>query len=169
MGCGLPMADRGVMATTLHPTPRDHAPLATNATGPESPRVKRIGLLASHQTYALFAPLLLFAHGILGWVDSIDGDRSGALRIAGQLALVASMVGFGALAVTLARHGGRADYPASSLGITALGVVIMVLPLELLPLGALLVLIGLGPLTQPVAADPSDLPTGTRPAGQPLS
>ena len=200
------------MASTLHPAPPAAMPTRSAPTPTDAPAGHA---LASPRAHALFAPLFLFAHGILGWVDAIDGRRGGPLWVAGQLALVASMVSFGGLAVGLSRRTGlRAsviglaavligaagiiplaaeriiagpslqvptavavagplllaagllallrhlvsndEYAAGSLGLIALGALAMAAPLDLLPLGALLVLIGLGPLTHPLDASGPD-------------
>jgi hypothetical protein len=158
---------------------------------------------------ALIGPLLLFVHGILGWVDGLDGTRGtgwvwglgglalvaavGSLTLLtaelgeqtgrGPLAAVAVVIGaFGAgvvAAVTLGRllgvlgddlpttltAGGpvlvaaglallgfrlvlAGRMPIGSALLAILGAAMVAVPWDLLPLGALILLIGFGPLTQ---------------------
>lgn len=164
---------------------------------------------------ALVAPLLLFAHGILTWVDSIDtpeGARTGGgvlavvaggilvLSVAGFAALASAVASrtarpelvvpvtllgaFGAgaagavwigrstgwladplpstlavggavvaamaLALALAVHTAEGRMPPGSLALAGAAGALLALPLGLEPLGALVLLIALGPLTRGV-------------------
>lgn len=209
----------GHMPITLHPsTPR--------TTPQESTRTARRGTtwrthlahLATTRVHALLAPLLLFAHGILAWVDGLDGTRGGGLHVVTQLVLLASVTSFGDLAVDLgARLGDRVGpiltlvgttgvvavigvrlagapplptvvafagpalvglgiawlvarlvvldlHPLGALTTALVGGLVLASPWELLPLGALLVLVGLGPLTRDLEPHP-DLPSGNPPTG----
>jgi hypothetical protein len=173
---------------------------------------------------ALTAPLLLFAHGILRWVDGLGGQGgSGVLWFLAQAALVAAALSFAGVAtglrrllgggamVTLATAaalvgalltswvalasgiGGDAALRGAPVGLAALGPALLaagllallapfatvgvltahhfglvavgallaVAPFELVPLGALLVLIGVDPLLAHRAAAGSP-PLGTR-------
>jgi hypothetical protein len=175
---------------------------------------RRVGLAVDPvPTLALVAPLLLFAHGILAWVDDI-GRPVGAPREASVLAIVAggilvlAVAGFASLAGLLASRSGRSELavpvtmlgafgagaaaavwvgrstgwlvdplpsglaaggalvtalalalalvahtaegrmPAGSLALAGVAGALLALPLGLEPLGALLLLIALGPLTR---------------------
>lgn len=111
---------------------------------------------------ALAAPLLLFAHGILRWVDTVTtlADpgaptphttleyAAGSIGVLAAVVLVASIAAFGWLAVEVLRHPGLSQrLSVGTMVVAAAGVVTIALPLGLLPLGALLLLIGLAPLT----------------------
>lgn len=117
--------------------------------------VGRIGLLA------LAAPLLLFVHGIFAWLDSVGGPAAasqsapattleyaaGSLGAAVVITLVASVALFAWLAAEILRHPSLSQrLSVGNMVVAGLGVVVVALPFELLPLGALLVLIGLAPL-----------------------
>lgn len=209
--------------TTLHtaPTGTRSAIAGRPETGVPAANRKRAATaasaLASPRTHALFAPLFLFAYGILGWVDSIDGRQAGPLFVLAQLVLLASVVSFAQLAAglaarldervgltaaltgtaglvavvgvhlagapplpspvavlaaaltaaglfwQLARLAVHRAYPWAALGVVALGGLAMAAPLDLLPLGALLVLIGHGPLMQPLDADAASSTDAPRP------
>ncbi len=164
------------------------------------------------RTLALAGPLLLFAHGILGWVDGLDGTTgAGWVWVAAGLTLVAAVVALTLLTAQLGEQTGRGpmataavvvgafgagvvgaitlgriagllgeDLPtaltaggpvlvATGLGLlglrlvrvgrvpigsallATLGAAMVAVPWDLLPLGALVLLIGFGPLTQPRA------------------
>ena len=120
---------------------------------------------------ALAAPLLLFVHGILQWVDAVTtlGDpgsppphttldyAAGSIGAVATVVLLASIAAFGWLAVEVLRHPGLSQrLSVGSLVVAAVGVVTIALPLGLLPLGALLVLVGLAPLVR------SSQPAGPR-------
>lgn len=121
--------------------------------------VGRVGLLA------LAAPLLLFVHGIFAWLDSVSSQSgrgglagtsapattleyaAGSLGAAVVITLVASVALFAWLAAEILRHPSLSQrLSVGNMVVAGLGVVVVALPFELLPLGALLVLIGLAPL-----------------------
>lgn len=158
---------------------------------------------------ALFGPLLLFVHGIVGWVDGRDGvtgtgwfpalagltlvgavvalalltaelgERAGRGVLA-TTAVVAGAFGAGAVGtVTAGRLVGALDddlpavlavggpallavglgllllrlvlvglLPASAAAVAVVGAAVIAVPWGLLPLGALVLLVGLGPLVR---------------------
>jgi hypothetical protein len=159
---------------------------------------------------AFAAPLVLFVHGILRWVDGVDGHPgSGPLAVASGAFLVIAVAGFAWLTVALGSRvehlpvavpagllaafgagatgavwvgrtvgvladaipsalaiGGpvlvgvalavvllaltiEARMPVGSLALAGVAASVVVLPWDLLPLGALLLLIAFGSLTQP--------------------
>ncbi|MEO7752073.1 MAG: hypothetical protein ABIS35_01530 [Terracoccus sp.] len=97
---------------------------------------------------ALAGPLLLFAHGILDWVDGLgDAAGTGAYHLAATAALVGALAALGWLALAVAvAPSDAARMPLTSIGIAALAGVALASPWDLLPLGALLLLIALAPL-----------------------
>lgn len=140
-------------------------PQTTSTRGVEAPLsdqsvrrpTERVGLLA------LAAPLLLFADGILRWVDTVTtlGDpgsppphttldyAAGSIGVVATVVLLASIAAFGWLAVEVLRHPRLSErLSVGNLVVAAVGVVTIALPLGLLPLGALLVLVGLAPLSR---------------------
>lgn len=192
--------------------------IATTPTAPPRTLVDRGPLLA------LLAPLLLFTHGIVSWVDGLDrldatgilgglggleaAREQGALSVAAGILLVASVAGFAWLTTSLGarlRHlaivlptallaafgagatgavwvghvtgllgdtvpaalssGGavltgvalgvvlvaltvEGRLPVGSLALAAVATAVLLLPWALEPLGALVLLIALGPLTR---------------------
>lgn len=158
---------------------------------------------------ALFGPLLLFVHGILGWVDGRDtGPGTSWVAVLAGLALVAGVVALALLAARLGEQLGRGALvtvavvgsafgagavgavtvgrllgyfgeglpaaltaggpvllaiglglllyrlllagrvPASAVAVAVLGAAIVAMPWGLLPLGALVLLMGLAPVAQ---------------------
>lgn len=196
-------------ATTHSHATRRSAPSTASSTTGVAGRIRsldRVGALA------LYAPLLLWAHGILAWVDGLDNHRgSGVPWAASGLALVAAVTALTFLAAELGERTGRGPlafasvvataFGAGAVGATTLGRLLGVLtdelpavlsvggpvlvglglavmlarlvtlgrmplgsallaglgaalvaaPLELLPLGALLLVVALAPLTRPSA------------------
>ena len=203
--------------------------IAATVTSPSAPRtrtaVDRVPLLA------LLAPLLLFTHGIVDWVDGLDSLEDtgvvrtlgglgglaaardqGALSVAAGMLLVASVAGFAwlttalgarlrhlplalptallaafgagatgavwlghvtgllgdtipaalssggavltgvALAVVLVALTVESHLPVGSLALAAVAAAVLLLPWGLGPLGSLLLLIALAPLTRPAEA-----------------
>lgn len=112
---------------------------------------------------ALVAPLLFFASGILAWVDSLTQRgaqpatavrssldyAAGFLGVTATVVLVGGVFAFGWLAFEVLRHPDRSErLSVANLLLAASGVVAIALPLDLRPLGALLVLAGLAPLVR---------------------
>ena len=186
---------------------------------------------------ALFGPLLLFLHGILGWLDSLDsldgldggGRGTGAFTIASGLVLIAAVAaltlltaelgeqtgrgwlatcativgafGAGAIgAVTVGRLVGVFDpnlpgpltaggpvlvaaglatilyrlvlvglMPIGSALVATAGAAIVAVPWQLLPLGALVLLIGFAPLVQRPERRSQTDPAGWAPCAPPRS
>ncbi|MBB2988487.1 hypothetical protein [Terracoccus luteus] len=134
----------------------------TAAAAPGSPAsVERVGALA------VAAPLLLWAHGILAWVDGLGATRdlrdraqgqgtlttldyaAGSLGAAAIVLLAAAVVAFAWLTAEVVRRPSvAARLGAGSLVTAGAGLVAVVAPLGLLPLGALLMLVGLAPLSR---------------------
>jgi hypothetical protein len=200
--------EAGTMTTSTLPT-RATAPRVDSTAATATPALDRVPLLA------LAAPLLLFAHGILTWVDGLDtpeGTPTGGgvlavvaggillLSVAGFASLASTLVSrvakselvvpvtllgaFGAgatgavwigrsigwladplppalavggavlagvaLAVALAFHAAEGRMPSGSLALAGAAGALLALPLGLEPLGALVLLIALGPLTRGV-------------------
>jgi hypothetical protein len=189
------------MTSTLSP------PSGRVATGP----LRRPRRTADPGTLLAFAaPLALFVHGILRWVDALDAHTgTSPLGIAAGAVLVAAVAGFAwltvrlgaraehlpvgvpasllaafgagatgavwvgttvglldeaipsalavggpllvgvALATTLGALTIEARMPLGSLMLAGAGAATLMLPWDLLPLGALLLLIAFGPLTRP--------------------
>lgn len=155
------------MSTLAQPTQQAPAPWPAggitggDATG-ASNRAGRVGQLA------LVAPLLLFASGILGWVESLTQPMTqptttamttmtrssldyaaSSLGATATVLLVGGILAFAWLALEVLRHPGRSErLSAVNLLVATSGVVTIALPLDLRPLGALLVLAGLAPLVR---------------------
>lgn len=120
---------------------------------------------------ALVAPLLLFASGILGWVDSLAQPMAqpttaamttrssldyaaGSLGATATVLLVGGVFALGWLALEVLRHPRCSErLSAVNLLVATSGVVTIALPLDLRPLGALLVLAGLAPLVRHTEAE----------------
>lgn len=99
----------------------------------------------SLRALAVYAPLLLFASGILRWVDRFDGQPEVGLPWAfAQALLVAALLCFAFLFKVVVAEARRLS--AASWILLAGGTATIALTRELLPLAALLVLIGLAPL-----------------------
>lgn len=151
---------------TTHALPTEHPstlrPVDSSAAGDRRRPTERAGVLA------LAAPLMLFAHGILQWVDAVTalGDpgspphttleyAAGSIGAVATVLLVASIAAFGWLAAEVLRHPGLSRrLSVGNMVVAAVGVVTIAAPLGLLPLGALLVLAGLAPLMR--GSEPSD-------------
>jgi hypothetical protein len=74
---------------------------------------------------ALTAPLLLFVHGILRWVDDLGGHGgSGVLWFLAQAALVASVLSFAGVGFGLRRLLGGGAVPTIATGATTLGALL---------------------------------------------
>ncbi len=136
-------------STPTRPTSTSSTP--TRSTQSRSPSTHRTaGSRAADRIrgLALAGPLLLFAHGILDWVDGLgDAAGTGAYHLAATTALVAALGTLGWLALAVAvGPSGVARMPLSSLGVAVLAVIALASPWDLLPLGALLLLIALAPL-----------------------
>lgn len=116
---------------------------------------------------ALAAPLLLFAHGILRWVDTLTTlvdpgatpphttleYAAGSIGVVATVVLLASIAAFAWLALEVLRHPEMSQrLSVGRLIVAAVGVVMIALPLGLLPLGALLVLTGLAPFSHHAGA-----------------
>ena len=202
MAVGAPQGDGGSMPATARSSSivlSHRAPIST------TPAPSRDGV----PVLALFGPLLLFVHGILGWVDGCDaGPGAGWLAVVTGLTLVAGVVALALLAARLAeRTGGGVpatiavvasafgagsvgaitvgrmlgylgdDLPTaltaggpvlitlglgllvrrllrvgqvgtSALALALLGAALVAMPWGLLPLGALLLLVGLAPVAR---------------------
>ncbi len=112
---------------------------------------------------ALAGPLLLFAHGILDWVDGLgDAAGTGAYHLAATATLVAALATLGWLALAVAvAPSDVARMPLTSIGVAALAVVALASPWDLLPLGALLLLIALAPLIRGEVDDAAAQGTST--------
>jgi hypothetical protein len=116
----------------------------------------------SLRALAVYAPLLLFASGILRWVDQFDGLREVGLPwVFAQALLVAALLGFACLSKVVVAEVGRLS-PASWI-LLAGGAATIALTRELLPLAALLILIGLAPLCaeQEDGSEPRTAPTSS--------
>lgn len=99
----------------------------------------------SLRALAVYAPLLLFASGILRWVDQFDGlPEAGLPWVFAQSLLVAALLCFAGLSKVVVAEVRRLS-PASWI-LLAGGTATIALTRELLPLAALLILIGLAPL-----------------------
>jgi hypothetical protein len=99
----------------------------------------------SLRALAVYAPLLLFASGILRWVDRFDGlPEVGLPWVFAQALLVAALLCFACLSKVVVAEVRRLS-PASWI-LLAGGTATIALTRELLPLAALLILIGLAPL-----------------------
>lgn len=123
------------------PTPPCHAGCMTSPQPTDSPRISPWSLRA----LAVHGPLALFASGILRWVDGLAGQPGGGvLRVAAQALLVPGLLCLAAVAAVLLRD--RVRLGAGSWLLVAAGVGMGAVTRELLPLAALLVLIGLAPL-----------------------
>lgn len=210
-------------ATAVAPTATAAVP--TRASGTARGALDRVPLLA------VLAPLVLFAHGIVAWVDGLDelsrpgalddlgglggiatAREQGALTVAAGILLVVAVAGFAWLTMTLGsrlRHlpvatpaallaafgagasatvwlghvsgllgpglpgaltrGGAAlttlalavvlvaltlegSLPVGSLALAAVAAGLLLLPWDLVPLGSLVLLIALAPLTRPPGA-----------------
>lgn len=102
--------------------------------------------LLSVRALAVHSPLLLFTSGILRWVDAFDGrPGSGWPWYFAQLVLVAALAGFAGLSRLFVTEARRLHL--SSWILLAGAAATISLTRELLPLAALLALIGLAPLT----------------------
>jgi hypothetical protein len=113
----------------------------------------------SLRALAVYAPLLLFASGILRWVDRFDGLPEVGLPWAfAQALLVAALLCFAFLSKVVVAEARRLS--AASWILLAGGTATIALTRELLPLAALLILIGLAPL----CAERDD---GSEPASRP--
>ena len=108
---------------------------------------------------ALFGPLLLFVHGILGWLDGPDsGPGTGWFAVLAGLTLVAGVVALALLAARLGEQSGGGVLAtiavvASAFGAGAVGAITMGrmlgylgegLPTALTAGGPILITIGLG-------------------------
>ncbi|MDN5768286.1 MAG: hypothetical protein L0H96_09930 [Humibacillus sp.] len=144
---------------TTHALPTEHPstprPVDSSAVSSRTHPTERVGLLA------LAAPLMLFAHGILQWVDAVTplGDpgsaaphttleyAAGSIGAVATVLLVASIAAFAWLAAEVLRHPALSRrLSVGNMVVAVVGVVTIAAPLGLLPLGALLVLVGLAPL-----------------------
>ena len=125
MGAGPGARHAGAMTTSTLPT-RSAAPRVDVALGPArgAARAAAQGLAPDRaRLLALVAPLLLFTHGILTWVDGL-GAADRAQRTGGVLAIVAggilvlAVAGFASLASALASSTQRAELavPVTMLG-----------------------------------------------------
>lgn len=113
--------------------------MRTRATGPRPTSALSLRALAVH------GPLMLFTSGILGWVDGIAGQPGGgALRVGAEAFFVAGLLALAAVALVLVRDRRRLAIGSWLLVVAGVGVV--AITRELLPLAALLMLIGLAPL-----------------------
>lgn len=147
------------MTTPTLPTahPSTLRPVDSSAAERRDHPTERAGLLA------LVAPLLLFAHGILRWVEAVAAPgepgsptphttleyAAGSIGVVATVLLVASVATFGWLALEVLRHPGFSQrLSVGNMVVAAVGVVTIAAPFGLLPLGALLVLVGLAPLTR---------------------
>ncbi len=144
---------------TTHALPTEHPstlrPVDSSAAGGRRRPTELAGLLA------LAAPLMLFAHGILQWVDAVTAlddpgsppphttleYAAGSIGAVATVLLVASIAAFAWLAVEVLRHPGLSRrLSVGNMVVAEIGVVTIAAPFGLLPLGALLVLVGLAPL-----------------------
>lgn len=144
---------------TTHALPTEHPstlrPVDPSVGGGRRRTTERAGMLA------LAAPLMLFAHGILQWVDAVTplGDpgsapphttleyAAGSIGAVATVLLIASIAAFGWLAAEVLRHPALSRrLSVGNMVVAVIGVVTIAAPLDLLPLGALLVLVGLAPL-----------------------
>ncbi len=125
MGAGVGTSDAGAMTTSTLPA-RNAAPHVDVAPGPAQGVVARgaSGVAPDRaRLLALVAPLLLFTHGILTWVDGLGAvdpaQRTGSVLavVAGGI-LVLAVGGFAALASALASRTQRAELavPVTMLG-----------------------------------------------------
>lgn len=150
------------MSTLAQPTQQipAHWPAGGVQNGDAAEAPNRAGRV---NQFALVAPLLLFASGILGWVDSLTppGTRPttaarssldyavGSLGATATVLLLGAIFAFGWLALEVLRHPRCSErLSAVNLLVATSGVVAIALPLDLRPLGALLVLAGLAPLVR---------------------
>lgn len=202
MAVGAPQGDGGSMPATARSS---SIVLSHRAPTSTTPAPSRDGA----PVLALFGPLLLFVHGILGWVEGRDaGPGTGWVVVVTGLTLVAGVVALALLAARLAeRTGGGVpatiavvasafgagsvgaitvgrtlgylgdDLPTaltaggpvlitlglallvrrlvlagqvgtSALALALLGAALVAMPWGLLPLGALLLLVGLAPVAR---------------------
>lgn len=135
MGTGAPGRHAGDMTTST--IPRSTLPTRAAAAGADSPvvaprrAVAGAGAVTADRLpqLALVAPLLLFVHGILVWVDGIGAadlaapadpaeTRGSVLAIVAGGILVLAVAGFASLASTLAARSGRSELavPVTLLG-----------------------------------------------------
>lgn len=111
----------------------------------------------SLRALAVHGPLLLFTSGILRWVDGFDGRRgSGLPWVFAQVLLVGALLCFAGLSRVLVAEAHRLR--PSSWALLAAGGTLVALTRELLPLTALLILIGLAPLTHTDQPEPESHP-----------
>lgn len=111
----------------------------------------------SLRSLAVHGPLLLFTSGILRWVDGFDGrPGSGLPWEFAQAFLVAALVCLAGLVTLLVAEAHR--LPPSSWALLVVAGTMVALTRDLIPLTALLILIGLGPLTHPDEPDPEPRP-----------
>ena len=114
MGAGVGTSDAGAMTTSTLPA-RNAAPHVDVAPAPAQGVVAREKSVAPDRArlLALVAPLLLFTHGILTWVDGLGAvdpaqrSGSGLAVVAGGI-LVLAVGGFASLASALALRTQRA-------------------------------------------------------------
>ena len=162
MGAGVGTSDAGAMTTSTLPA-RNAAPHVDVAPGPAHGVVAR-GLAPDRaRLLALVAPLLLFTHGILTWVDGLGAvdpaQRTGpVLGVVTGGILVLAVGGFASLASALATRTQRGELavPVTMLGAFGAGATAAVwlgrgagwladpLPTALSTGGAVLVALALG-------------------------
>jgi hypothetical protein len=121
----------------------------------------------SLRALAVYAPLLLFASGILRWVDRFDGlPEVGLPWVFAQALLVAALLCFAFLSKVVVAEARRLS--AASWILLAGGTATIALTRELLPLAALLILIGLAPLCaeREDGSEPASQPAPARPRAQ---
>lgn len=114
----------------------------------------------STRELALTAPMLLFAHGILGWIDQLGGHGgSGVVWLVAQASLVGAVLAFSGVAVGLRRAAGGGPVMTAATGGTVSGALLTawvvvaaglervpptaVAPAGLIAAGAILIAVGL--------------------------